>query len=196
MLTLTNMVLGLAAIFLVSGSHGQPGTVQFGCLLILAGALIDGIDGKLARYLNSTTDFGKQLDSFSDLITFGLAPISLVWKLGLINSTVAGFLILGLYPLAGAFRLARYNVGEYKEYFEGLPITAAGSIISLYLLGYLQFLSGVQDPLPVVVTMGLVVVLAGLMVSKFKVRRISFKSVQKAHYLAVKSNGQTDGYKL
>jgi CDP-diacylglycerol--serine O-phosphatidyltransferase len=190
------MTLGLVVIFLVSGTNGQPGSIALGCLLILIGAFVDSIDGRLARYLNSTTDLGKQLDSFSDLITFGLAPISIIWQLGLLSQSVGAFLALGLFPLAGAFRLARYNIGEYEDYFEGLPITAAGSILSLYVLGYRYFFNGVQDSLPVVVTLGLVVILAGLMVGKFKVRRIGLQNIQRAHYLTVESNGQTEGYKL
>lgn len=170
------MTLGLAVIFLVSGAHGQPVNIELGCLFILAGAVIDGIDGKLARYLNSTTDLGKQLDSFADLITFGLAPICILWQLEIFGSMAVVSLVLGLFPLAGAFRLARYNIGEYRDYFLGLPITAAGSMLSLYILGFRRFFSGVGSIIPAIVTLVVVVLLAGLMVSTLKVRRIGFRS--------------------
>lgn len=175
----------------------QPNIVKLSCVLILIGAFIDGLDGKLARYLNSTSDLGKQLDSFADLITFGLAPISIIWKLGLFSPTVVGFLLLGSYPLAGAFRLARYNIGEYRDYFVGLPITAAGTVLSLYILGFGQFFSRMADTVPAVITTGLVVLLAVLMVGKFKVKRIGVKSFSShSAILTVKSNGQTEEYQL
>ena len=105
-------------------------------LIILAGFL-DGLDGKLAQFLGSTSQFGIELDSFADIISFGLAPAILFYS--------SGHLILGkwwwilgfVFIMSGAFRLVRFNLQtefKIKEFFNGLPITAAGMTVASYFL--------------------------------------------------------------
>lgn len=171
-LTMINMTLGIITIFLLL--HPCQLKNKLTCvLLIIAGAIIDALDGTIARKLNAETNMGKQLDSFADLITFGLAPIALLHSVGLTHSLAVT--ILGwIYPIAGAFRLARYNLGDFTDYFIGLPITAAGIILTIYcgmfLLWEEMFLFLNQ---PELITAGLLGILSVLMVSRFKINRFS-----------------------
>ena len=125
LLTLANMLLGLIVLYL---SIGNAGHAVLSCILILIAAVVDAFDGTIARLLGAESDFGKQLDSFADLTTFGLAPFAVLLTLEPIRATPTLLPVLALHPLAGAFRLARFNLGNYTDYFVGLPITAAGSI--------------------------------------------------------------------
>ena len=129
LVTFTNLVLGTSAILISMNS--QPKTA---IILILIAALIDRLDGKIARKLNAESDLGKQLDSLSDLISFGVAPIVVAWKIGLLYIGIGGYLTAILFVIAGAFRLARYNVINFTGRFVGLPITLAGSFLALIML--------------------------------------------------------------
>lgn len=170
LLTLLNMLLGLGVVFTQIGRG--PMDRLTASLMILGAACLDGVDGKLARSLGVESELGKQLDSFADLISFGLAPVMLtlthpqVQELGW-----PSYACLSGYVLGGAFRLARYNLGNFKEYFLGLPITGAGTILALanLLVHYGNLLEPSWGPW---VFDLLVLILAGAMVSKTKVRRI------------------------
>lgn len=172
-LTMLNMTLGIVVIFLLL----YPCHLEHKLLavfLIIAGGIIDAIDGTIARRWNAVTNMGKQLDSFADLITFGLAPIALVHAIGLTEQSIVVSVFCWIYPLAGAFRLARYNSGDFTDLFIGLPITAAGLILTSYC-GIIL----IWDELPLLVdlaplTAGLLGILSLLMVSTFKINRLSF----------------------
>jgi len=107
-------------------------------LIILAGFL-DRFDGKLARKLNAISDLGKELDSLSDLVSFGLAPSLLMWKVSLSSLGVIGGIISIIFVICGAFRLAKYNVTEFTGTYYGVPITIAGGILSLVVLYKLRY---------------------------------------------------------
>lgn len=175
-LTITNMLLGLTVISLVIAYHSRE-IIKVGCLLIILGAIIDGVDGKLARYLNATSDFGKELDSFADFVTFGVAPVSLLWQLDMFGGNFVSFLLLAVYPLAGAFRLARYNIGDYRDYFLGLPITCAGILMALFILVMEMFTKGPNVQILSGLTAVILLVLSLLMVSSIKVPRLNFGHV-------------------
>lgn len=181
-ITVTNMVLGLSVIFLVIGDQGRA-AVNGCCLLILLGAVLDYVDGRLARYLQAASDFGKQMDSFADLVTFGLAPVALLWSLEPAGTGAPAFLLLAVYPLAGAFRLARYNTGDYRDYFLGLPITLAGTGLAVYILVYENFLRVHKVPVLNVISVIILLVLSLLMVSNVKVpRRLSLGGMLNHHH--------------
>lgn len=125
--------------------------------LILLAAIIDGVDGTVARKLNAAGPWGGQLDSLSDIVAFGVAP---------------AFLFAAAYPeafapvrlgtalvfvAAGAFRLARFHVLSRSAYFFGLPIPSGGVLLAASVAGPFD--------LPIWVAGGIAVVLAGLMVS-------------------------------
>lgn len=130
--TMGNMFCGfLSILFAFEGN-----LVASAWLVILAGFL-DGIDGKLAQLLDSTSQFGIELDSFADVISFGLAPAILSYSSRYLISGKWGWILCLVFLAGGVFRLARFNVKvEFKsrEFFNGLPITASAMTIASYLL--------------------------------------------------------------
>lgn len=137
-LTLCNLVCGFFCILCAA-----EGRFETAALLISAGTLFDFTDGFAARLLKASSDIGKQLDSLSDLITFGLAPAFLVWSTlsekgisGYDKVMIAG--ICALLPVTAAIRLARFNNDTSgKADFSGLPSPAAGlffSFLTLYII--------------------------------------------------------------
>lgn len=123
--TLGNLYLGLLSIYLVL--DGRWRTASF---VIILGMFLDGLDGRLARLLDVTSNFGKELDSLADVVTFGVAPAMLLVSLQpahpLFHVAAAAFVF------CGAIRLARFNTQPpaMVGHFIGLPITAAGGIAS------------------------------------------------------------------
>jgi len=104
---------------------------------ILMSFVFDGLDGKIARILNATSEFGVQLDSLSDLVAFGVAPAVLVYKWLLLPYGRIGWMAAFLFVACGALRLARFNVQSGKidsAFFVGLPIPAAAGVIASSVL--------------------------------------------------------------
>jgi CDP-diacylglycerol--serine O-phosphatidyltransferase len=137
-------------------------------LLILTACFMDRFDGQVARKLNVTSDLGKELDSLSDLISFGAAPALLTWKLNLLHlgafSPIAYIIIL-LFPIAGAYRLARFNVMPFSNIYSGIPITIAGGLLTVYNLFTIKY---TINP---IITCLVVLLLAYLMISNLKIRK-------------------------
>lgn len=132
--TLLNLSFGIISIFYMFNEEYFIAAE----LIILAGFL-DRFDGKLARKLNAISDLGKELDSLSDSISFGVAPALLVWKVILVNLGYLGGIVSIIYVICGIFRLAKYNITEFKGVYYGLPITIAGGLISLLVLYSLRY---------------------------------------------------------
>ncbi|RPH86798.1 MAG: CDP-diacylglycerol--serine O-phosphatidyltransferase [Desulfobacteraceae bacterium] len=104
---------------------------------ILVAAVLDGLDGRIARMTQTTSAFGVQYDSLSDLIAFGLAPGIVVFLWALKPFGRFGWVAAFLYVVCGALRLARFNVqvgSVDPNYFVGLPIPAAATIVSTIIL--------------------------------------------------------------
>lgn len=169
LLTMLNMLSGLAALYLTISKGIQHYRVT-AYILILVAVVLDSFDGRLARMLDAETELGKQMDSFADIVSFGIAPIAVMLTLEPIRSVPAIFFVLMLYPLAGAFRLARFNLAEYSNYFKGLPITAAGFIQASFglFLAKFTFSSGFVVNASVLLTATLSV----MMVSNIRVPRL------------------------
>jgi len=113
------------------------GSYVLAAYLILAAALFDMVDGKVARLVKGVSDFGREYDSLSDLVSFGVAPALLAYMSYLAFIPRLGWLVAFLFVACGALRLARFNI-IYKivnpEYFIGLPIPiAAVTVASAYL---------------------------------------------------------------
>ncbi len=176
--TLGNLFLGFWAI--VSASRGQFETA--GWLIVMAGVL-DMLDGRIARFTSTGSEFGEQLDSLVDAISFGVAPSLIIYFLFL-GEGVWSWTIAYLYVAAVIIRLARFNVeqaGGAKVAFHGLPSPTAGiTLASFYPFTRTEFferyLSGFEwDQL----TTGLVLALSVLMVSHVLypvVPRFSFRN--------------------
>jgi len=105
--------------------------------LILIAAVWDALDGKIARFTHSYSEFGVQFDSITDVVSFGVAPSILIYKVALYKIGPIGVIISFLPLLFGAIRLARFNVnldGFDKENFSGLPIPLEAAALSAYVI--------------------------------------------------------------
>ncbi|WP_020402886.1 CDP-diacylglycerol--serine O-phosphatidyltransferase [Gracilimonas tropica] len=145
--TLMNLFSGFLAIISVS----QGDFVRAAWLIALAG-LFDVFDGLMARLANATSDFGIELDSISDMVSFGVAPGFLIYSWSLYELGFVGIIVSALPPLCGAVRLARFNVNARlqptKDHFIGLPIPAQAIILGAFFLTFrnsLEFFSFLEN---------------------------------------------------
>jgi CDP-diacylglycerol---serine O-phosphatidyltransferase len=129
--TIVGLCAGLTAIrFAVDGRH------ELAAVLIIFSALIDGLDGLLARRLDAASSFGAELDSLSDFVCFGVAPGILVFALALGSMTGPGWVFVLVYVIGCCLRLARFNVGRSgpqpvgPPHFIGVP-APAGAMLAL-----------------------------------------------------------------
>jgi CDP-diacylglycerol--serine O-phosphatidyltransferase len=168
--TTGNLFLGFWAI--VRTLHGQYAEAA---PLIFWAILLDVLDGRLARMTGTTSEFGAELDSLSDVVSFGVAPALLVYAWGFSTLPRVGWLVAFLFVVCGALRLARFNVQKSSvdgRYFVGLPIPAAAAPVAA-LVNVSP--APVDDRLHAVVWLSLLIVLSFLMVSTF--RYWSFKNI-------------------
>jgi CDP-diacylglycerol--serine O-phosphatidyltransferase len=139
--TAANFVLGIRAITLVLKGDGYY-DMAASCLMLAM--LCDVMDGLVARLTNTTSEFGAELDSLADLVSFGVAPAVMVYRQSLIIYDAAhwrgpahvGFLICAVYAGCAALRLARFNLHTVEEStsFIGLPSPAAAGVIAAYFM--------------------------------------------------------------
>ena len=135
---------------LFAGFYGIIGAIdgryQTAAIAVIIAAVLDGLDGRLARLTGTESEFGKQYDSLSDMVSFGIAPAIIVYQWGLVRLAEygwawakLGWLAAFLYAVAAALRLARFNARSRttdRRYFEGLPSpSAAGLMMSMVWLG-------------------------------------------------------------
>lgn len=139
---------------------------KWAAIFILLACLADRYDGRVARFLNVSSELGKELDSLADLVSFGVAPSILAFNIyNFSNLGLLGYLLVLLFPIAGAYRLARFNVTEFDGEFYGIPITFAGMFMALYCLLTINYLA------PTGVTVILLALLSYLMVCKHKFKK-------------------------
>lgn len=134
--TILNMFSGFLSIL----STTDRDFVSASWLIILA-AIFDSLDGVMARLTRSSSEFGVELDSLSDLVSFGVAPSFLIYMLGLRAMGPLGTLSSAMLMVFGGLRLARFNVqlvGFDKDYFKGLPIPSAAITVSSFVLLFLD----------------------------------------------------------
>lgn len=172
--TFANLLLGLMSILLLVQTEHPNKTFIVSALILLGGAA-DFFDGYFARRLNAVTDFGKQMDSFADIITFGIAPVGLMNYLFTCNHKIPILAASALYLAAGAYRLARFNLGDFKDHFVGLPIPVAGILLTFYSVAYPAWSANVHSIVCTAITIVVIVLLAMLMVSRQKIKRIRLK---------------------
>ena len=172
--TLGSIFCGVSAIFYcIDGFNAVTGDPGRAAWLLIAAALLDGIDGKVARISQGTSRFGIELDSLADVITFGVAPMVLVYTLKPFGDLTWAPCMLFL--MCGAIRLARFNVlthgrvsdlgesrGYDKEDFQGLPIPVAAIAVAAYVIFCWDRWEELHMEGPF---MGLVMLLSALMVS-------------------------------
>ena len=136
--------------------------------LIIIAAIFDALDGFAARLTNSSSELGVELDSLSDVVSFGAAPGFLIYSVYLNQFEVFGVLLSSLLLIAGGFRLARFNVqlvGFSKTHFTGLPIPSSGITVALFILAYIEKIDNKNISLVII---PMVILLSILMVSKIK----------------------------
>jgi CDP-diacylglycerol---serine O-phosphatidyltransferase len=159
MFTLGNLYCGFLSIgFAANGEYKNA------AILILIGMMLDSMDGRLARMLKADSTLGKELDSLADIVSFGVAPSFLVYYTYFYQFEILGLAVAGLFPLFGAYRLARFNISTDKSslnYFIGVPITAAGGILALLTL--------FGGELPDIITTVVYTALCFLMVSRIRI---------------------------
>jgi len=183
--TCGNMAFGILSIFSSINGH----FIQAAWLLV--GALAcDILDGRIARMTNTTSDFGMELDSFSDLVSFGMAPGIMMYMLVLNTMGKIGIAIAILYVLCCALRLARFNVlaqsGEVQKHFVGLPTPASAGVIISFVLSY-----ELLGPENLALNIKTIPILMGLMPKFFKAMPIvitvlSFLMVSNIPYMSFK----------
>ncbi len=130
MLTLIGVCIGLTSI-----RFALDGRFELAIIAILFAALIDGLDGRIARLIKGTSKVGKELDSLTDMISFGVAPafIMYFWKLNTLGRF--GWLLCLVYVICVALRLARFNINSNQDsswrdnFFEGVPSPAGGILV-------------------------------------------------------------------
>jgi CDP-diacylglycerol--serine O-phosphatidyltransferase len=127
--TIGNLFLGVLSIILVFNNEPERAAV-----LVIVAMLLDGLDGRVARALNAQSEFGKELDSLSDVISFGVAPAFIMYVVAFndpaVISPAFAWIVTAIFPICGALRLARFNViAGVPGYFIGLPIPAAGGVL-------------------------------------------------------------------
>ena len=175
MLTLIGVCIGLTSI-----RFALDGKFEFAIIAIILAAIIDGLDGRIARLIKGTSKVGKELDSLTDMISFGVAPafIMYFWKLNTLGRF--GWLVCLIYVICVALRLARFNINSNQEpswrdnFFEGVPSPAGGIlvltplIISLTNFDYISINYNIVVPAFFVIT-------SLLLISKFP--SYSFKKI-------------------
>lgn len=159
LITIVNMSFGGAAIMATLNEY-----YNYSVLFIFISAFLDRYDGKVARKFNQESELGKQLDSMADIISFGVAPALLMYEVALTDFGVVGMSMAVLYIACGALRLARFNVMDATGFFVGLPITAAGT-----LLTFSFFFVETLSPVFYMFTFP---ILAILMVSTFTLKKV------------------------
>ena len=186
--TLLNLVFGCIAIALIMQYNPNEGmnlsglSLLLGCICIFLAAIIDFLDGFVARLFKATSAMGKQLDSLADVVSFGVAPAMILFKMLQVCFTnnseiinpfwyqVPAFIL----PCAAAWRLAKFNLDkEQRYYFKGVPTPAAGLVIASLPLD-----NRVADFIfssPVTIY-ALILVMSFLMVSNIPMMSMKFKS--------------------
>ena len=175
MLTLIGVCIGLTSI-----RFALDGRFEFAIIAIIFAALIDGLDGRIARLIKGTSKVGKELDSLTDMISFGVAPafIMYFWKLNSLGRF--GWLLCLIFVICVALRLARFNVNSNQEpswrdnFFEGVPSPAGGILVLTPLIISLSGFDFIQLNYNLIVPIFFVAT-SFLLISKFP--SYSFKKI-------------------
>ena len=174
-LTLIGVCLGISSIkFAMDGNYG------FAVLFIVTAAILDGLDGRVARMIKGTSEFGKELDSLTDFVSFGIAPVFVIYFWELNEFGRIGWLIVLLFSVCCVLRLARFNLTKFDEneewkmnFFQGIPSPAGGCLILfpvMYELSSFNVFFQINNISPI-----LVVLSSLLLISK--VPTFSFKKI-------------------
>ncbi len=177
-LTLVGVCLGISSI-----KFAMDGNFVFAVLFLIVAAILDGLDGRVARLIKGTSNFGKELDSLTDFVSFGIAPAFIVyfWELNKLGKI--GWLIVLFYSVCCVLRLARFNLTKFEDkeewknnFFQGIPSPAGGCLILLPLIFELSNFSNLMSLK--VITPYLIIIVSLLLISKlptYSFKKISIK---------------------
>lgn len=165
LLTFVNLAFGVLSILEIIKRNYFAAAI-----FIIIAAFIDRYDGRIARLLNVSSEFGKELDSLADLVSFGVAPALLIFnKFNFLDSgniKGVGICFLLSYIISGSYRLAKYNISKFDGIFTGVPITVAGFIVALYSL--VTPINSISTLLSIILLM----LFTYFMVAKFEFKKI------------------------
>jgi CDP-diacylglycerol---serine O-phosphatidyltransferase len=180
--TLTSIFCGFYALTLCAGEP-SPGQLYQAALAIFFAMFFDGFDGRVARLTKTQSDFGVELDSLADVMSFGVAPAMLVYKWALAPLGFLGIFVSFVFAACGALRLARFNVlahrsprGSSSRFFVGLPIPLAAGMIVSMVIAHHGSRAGPLSRISVVPIAVVVLLLSALMVSTVRYR--TFKDIR------------------
>ncbi len=162
----------------VSVVKATTGEFEVASLLILIAALLDALDGRVARLTGTSSEFGLQFDSIADIVSFGVAPAVLAFSWSLSSYGRVGWAVSFLFVICGAMRLARFNIQsshQDRRYFIGLPIPAAACVVAATVFAHPRTPDADGDPLIGGMLLMLVALVSLLMVSRVRYR--SFKDL-------------------
>lgn len=180
LLTIAAICAGITAI-----RYGYEGNFEMAVRLVLAACVLDGLDGRLARFMNRSTAMGAELDSLADFVNFGVAPVLILhsWALQDLQST--GWIAVLFYAICCVLRLARFNVGDrvengetLTEFFVGIPSPAGAILVMLPMVVSFSF----SDlPLTSPTFLAIYVCLIGLlMISRIPTYSFKHKTIDRA----------------
>jgi CDP-diacylglycerol--serine O-phosphatidyltransferase len=182
--TLAGLFCGFYAISVCArlGDEGLGSDALYtASLAIMLGLFFDAADGRIARLTKTQSELGLNLDSLSDLVTFGVAPGFVIYRWGLEDFGRAGLFIAFLFVAGGAFRLARFNVLSLRakddkpgKYMLGLPIPVAATVLISTVMAFHAI--GINQTTNHILVAALVIVLSYLMISRVRFR--SMKDVK------------------
>lgn len=157
------------------------GQFEKACIAVFVAMILDGLDGRVARWTNTSSEFGEQYDSLSDLISFGLAPALVMYQWSLIfmrDTSIAwgkiGWMAAFIYVACAALRLARFNSQIHvvdKRYFVGLPSPASAAIVvgMVWMLHDLEFDGkDIQIPALIMTTIAGLLMVSNIKYNSFK----------------------------
>jgi len=172
----------------IQGSFAEPAYFDHAALAIGLAALLDGVDGYIARLTNTASDFGRELDSLADVITFGVAPslLAYIWGFRMLPMAVdpalrenvvhGGVFVCFIFLICGASRLARFNISTNPQprnpgkpgskFFVGMPIPAGAGVIAAVI--HCFFGSPIDNPWIALVWLALILFTGFLMVSNWR----------------------------
>ncbi len=180
--TITSIFCGFYALTLTTG-EATPAHLYQAAIAVFFAMFFDGFDGRVARLTKTQSQFGMELDSLADVISFGIVPAMIVYKWALAPLGFLGTFISFAFAACGALRLARFNVlaqrsphGGGSRFFVGLPIPLAGSMLMSLIVAHYAATREALDAANTVPIATLVILLALLMVSTVRYR--TFKDVR------------------
>ena len=179
LLTIIGVCLGISSI-----KFALDENFSLAVIFIVFASILDALDGRIARLIKGTTEFGKELDSLTDFVSFGIAPAFILYFWELKNYGKIGWALTLIFSVCCVLRLARFNLTKISEnadwklnYFEGVPSPAGAGLVLLplvYELSELKFNLGIKNMTPF-----LVVIVALLLISKiptFSLKKIKVSS--------------------